>query len=517
MKFRRFSEEIMNKSLKILAVEDSGSDAELNFRELEKAGYTVSFTLVDNLTDMQSALNNEIFDVVLSDHNMPQFSSEGALTLLKDSNKDIPFVIVSGAIGEEVAVQMMKAGAQDYVMKRNLSRLAPVIERELKDAESRRQRRRSEEKLRQSEERFSQVVEIAGEMIWEVNTEMLFLYVNPVSELVTGFKPEEMIGKMYLFDLAGQETREEYKAAIIDSFKNQKALKGYTLNCILEGRERVLEISATPILDDNNELRGYRGTCTDITERKKMEAQIDELYKQEKVHRQKLQEEAEVKNIFIDVLAHELRNSLTSLVVSSDILQETPELSDEMRSKLVSNVCEGAKILTQHLDELLDLARYSKGNFELKLQTVDVSEFIGQVASRYRPNLLKRNQTLVLEISADLKLAKLDKSRIEQVIINLLSNASKYSSENTVITMKVKMESAGLLVEVIDNGVGIALEDQKNLFQPYYRAGKQKGIPGIGLGLAVSKKIVEAHGGQIWINSQLGQGSTFSFLIPNIN
>jgi PAS domain S-box-containing protein len=507
----------MTKPLKILAIEDSASDADLNIRQIEKAGYEVSYILADNSADMQAALEKGTFDIVLSDHNMPQFSSAGALALLQKTNLDIPFIIVSGAIGEETAVQLMKAGAQDYVMKSNLSRLAPVIERELKDAELRRDKKKSDEKLRQSEERFSQVVEVAGEMIWEADTKMMFLYANPVSELVTGYTPEEMTGKMSFYDLSKPENKEGFKTAIIEIVNNREALKGYTLDCTRKGGDQsILEINATPILNRNAELRGYRGTCTDITERKRMEARIDQLYKLEKVQTQKLQEEAEVKNIFIDVLAHELRNSLTSLVVSSDILQETPDLDNEMRSRLISNVCEGAKALGQHLDELLDLARYSKGNFELKLQTIDVREFFEQLASRYKPNLIKRNQILMSEIGGELKLVKLDKSRIEQVIINLLSNASKYSSENSEIVMKVTVEPSGLLVEVIDKGLGIPAEDQKNLFQPYYRAGKHKGIPGIGLGLAVSKKIVEAHGGKIWINSQVGQGSTFSFQIPAI-
>jgi PAS domain S-box-containing protein len=507
----------MTKPINILAIEDSESDAALNIRALEHAGYEVAFELVDTADGMKDALNSGDFDIVLSDHNLPQFGSAAALALLKATCRDIPFIIVSGAIGEETAVELMKAGAQDYVIKGNLSRLAPAVERELKDAEARRERKRSAEKLRESEERFSRVVEIADEMIWEVNSEMLYLYVNPVSEIVTGYKPEEFIGKKYLFDLAPQEVREGYKAVIRDTYKNKTTIKGITSPCVRkDGRVIILETSATPMLDEKGDLIGFRGTGTDITERKNMEARIEELYQSEKVHRQTLQEEAEVKNIFIDVLAHELRNSLTSVVVSSDILHETPVLSDEMRNKLVKNISEGAKLLAKRLDELLDLARYSKGTLELKLQTIDVWEFIEQVVSRYKLNFEKRNQTLVFEIGGGLKLFKLDKSRVEQVIINLLSNAGKYSPEGSEIIMKAKVENSGLLIEVSDKGVGISLEDQNNLFQPYYRVGKNKGIPGVGLGLAVSKKIIEAHGGQISITSQLGQGSTFSINIPNI-
>jgi PAS domain S-box-containing protein len=516
MKFRHRSEEFMTVPLNILMVEDSESDAALNIRVLENAGYEVTCQIVDNAADMKSALKKGNFEIILSDHNLPQFGSAGALAMLKESGKELPFIIVSGAIGEETAVQMMKDGAQDYVMKDHLSRLAPAVERELKDAEARRQHKRSEEKLHESEERFSRVVEIAGEMIWEVNAELRFLYVNPVAENVTGFKPEEMIGIMNLFDISVTEIREEYKAAVLSTYTNKENLKAYPCSCITkDGRVVILEMSATPMLDLNGVLTGYRGTFKDITDRRQMELKIDELYKMEKVHRQRLQEEAEVKNIFIDVLAHELRNSLTSVVVSSDILLESPDVSEEIRRKLIKIISDGGQLLAKRLDELLDLARYSKGTFQLKIQTVDAWEFIEQVEFRFRPNLEKRNQKLIFEIEGDTKLINLDKSRIEQVIINLLSNASKYSPENSEITLKARVEKRGLYLEVGDKGVGISTEDQKNLFQPYYRAGKNRMIPGIGLGLAVSKKIIDAHGGQITISSQLGQGSIFSILVPN--
>jgi DNA-binding NtrC family response regulator len=172
--------------IRLLQIEDSESDAALNIRALEKAGFDVSYEIVSTAEEMQYTLSKHAFDLVLSDHNLPQFDSPSALAIYKAKGLDVPFIIVSGAIGEETAVQLMKSGAQDYVIKGNLSRLAPVVERELRDAEIRRQRKQSEEKLRISEERFRQVAEIAGEMIWEVDTRMQYLYVNPVAELLTG-------------------------------------------------------------------------------------------------------------------------------------------------------------------------------------------------------------------------------------------------------------------------------------------------------------------------------------------
>jgi PAS domain S-box-containing protein len=507
----------MSMLIKLLQIEDSESDAALNIRALEKAGFEVAYEIVTTAGEMKDALAKKSFDLVLSDHNLPQFDSPSALAIFKEKGLDVPFIIVSGAIGEETAVQLMKSGAQDYVMKGNLARLAPVVERELTDAEIRRQRRQSEEKLHVSEERFRQVAEIAGEMIWEVDIRMQYLYVNPVAEILTGYKAEEIVGKKHLFDLVPAEERQEYISRLIEVFQNRQTLKAFSSSrACKDGRIIILETSATPMLDGAGNLLGYRGTDTDVTRRKQMESKIMDLYEKEKQHSKTLQEETEVKTLFINVLAHELRNPLTAVVVSSDILQDMDGMTDEIKHRLVKNINDSAKLLTNRLDELLDLARYSKGTFELKLRTVDAQDFLREIVERFKPNLEKRAQDLIVEISPELKTMNVDTSRFEQVIINLLSNASKYSPEHSSITMRAGIKNKGLYFEIVDQGIGISQEDQSKIFQPYYRSNKNKGIPGIGLGLAISNKIVEAHGGKISIASQVGQGSTFSVVIPNV-
>jgi PAS domain S-box-containing protein len=504
-----------SKMLKILMVEDSESDAYFNIRALEKAGFQVLPEVVTTGPEMQAALGKQSWDLVLSDHNLPQFDSASALATFKAARLDVPFIIVSGAIGEEVAVNLMKNGAQDYVMKGNLARLAPVVERELQDAEIRRQRRKSEEKLLVSEERFRQVAEVAGEMIWEVDASMKYLYVNPVAEEVTGYTPEEIIGQFSIFDFFPSEARQGYKACLEEYFKAKKPVKNFSSTRVRkDGRVVILETSASPILDAENQLLGYRGTDNDITQRKQMEAEIGDLYQTEKSQRKRLQEEAEVKNLFINVLAHELRNPLTAIVVSSDMLQETENLKDEIKDRLATNINTSAKLLTRRLEELLDLARYSKGSIELKKQNCDMFEYLQEVIGRFLPSLEKRGQRLKVEILPELGQAVIDESRLEQVIINLLSNASKYSPEKSEISLKAGRESEGLFIEVTDKGIGISPEDQSRLFQPYYRAVKNQGIAGIGLGLVISNKIVEAHSGKIKIVSQVGQGSTFRVEIP---
>ena len=147
----------MDTLLRVLMIEDSASDAALEVRTLEAAGYRVDCTVVETAAGMKAALAEQTFDIVLADHNLPQFNALGALAVLKQSGLDIPLIIVSGSIGEETAVVMMKAGANDYVLKDQLLRLPLVVEHELQDAEDRRKRVRAEELLRQNQHQQLQV------------------------------------------------------------------------------------------------------------------------------------------------------------------------------------------------------------------------------------------------------------------------------------------------------------------------------------------------------------------------
>src|SRR5688572_2090177 len=148
----------MNAGLKVLVVEDSEADAELLLHELTKAGYKPTARRVDSAAGMEAALSQDQWDLIISDYVLPQFSGIEALKIMQRRNLDIPFIVVSGKIGEEVAVEALKAGAHDYLLKDRLGRLAPAIERELREAAHRRRRREADLALRESEERYRRLV-----------------------------------------------------------------------------------------------------------------------------------------------------------------------------------------------------------------------------------------------------------------------------------------------------------------------------------------------------------------------
>jgi PAS domain S-box-containing protein len=184
----------MNKPLRVLVVEDSQDDATFVLRELKRGGFDPMSARVESLGEFSSALDERGWDVVISDHTMPGFGSLQALDLLQKKQLDIPFIVVSGTIGEEVAVKTMKAGAHDYVMKSNLARLVPSIERELRDAWSRRTKRRAEEALRRSEEELNDFFEHASVGLQWLGPDGIILRVNQTELRMLGYAHEEYAG-----------------------------------------------------------------------------------------------------------------------------------------------------------------------------------------------------------------------------------------------------------------------------------------------------------------------------------
>jgi DNA-binding NtrC family response regulator len=169
----------MHTPLRVLIVEDSEDDCLLLKNELARGGYEVTFRRVETSEGMMAALTEESWDIVVSDHRMPRFSSLGALKLYKEQACNIPFIVVSGSIGEELAVSAMKAGAHDYIMKDNLTRLVPAVQRELREAESRRQRRNAEQALDQCRRRTDSILEAAGEGICGLDANGVINFINP--------------------------------------------------------------------------------------------------------------------------------------------------------------------------------------------------------------------------------------------------------------------------------------------------------------------------------------------------
>src|SRR4051812_35896579 len=180
--------------LRVLMIEDSDFDSDLLLAMLERGGYHVTPTRVETAEGLRKALEQP-WDIVIADYNLPQFDALAALEIVKTSGQDVPFLIVSGGIGESTAVAAMKAGAHDYLMKGNLARLVPVVERELREAENRASKRRTEHALRDSELRYRLLWETATDAVLLLNTDAIVEFANPAVQTIFGYTPEEMVGQ----------------------------------------------------------------------------------------------------------------------------------------------------------------------------------------------------------------------------------------------------------------------------------------------------------------------------------
>jgi two-component system, NarL family, sensor histidine kinase UhpB len=267
----------MDVPLRVLLVEDSQDDALLLMRELRRGGYDPRYERVDTAPDMERALEERIWDLVIADHSMPAFSSAAALELLRRRGfVDVPFIIVSGQIGEDAAVEAMRAGAHDYIMKDNLARLNTAIDRELREAESRRERRRAEQKYRR-------IFENAVEGIFQTTVDGRFVTANPALARMFGYdSPEgllENVSNIAEQLYADPERRAEFGRLIRrDGFVRGFEAQAYRK----DGSVMWASVSARAVRDTEGELVGYEGTVEDITERKQAEQALREIREAER-------------------------------------------------------------------------------------------------------------------------------------------------------------------------------------------------------------------------------------------
>ena len=277
----------MNNSLRVLIVEDSEFDARILAGTLEQGGYKVEYHRVETAKAMQTALGDGRWDLILSDYNMPTFTAPGALLILKESGLDLPFIIISGGIGEGTAVAAMKAGADDYLMKGSLARLVPAVERELREAESRAARRQAEQALRESELRYRLLWETVTDAVILIDPDGTIQFANPAVETVFGYKPEEIVSQN-LAVLQPEKLREANHQGLEHFLHTGEKRLNWRATETTGRRKDGTEISIEVAFSDM-ELQGkrqYVGLVRDITERKRAERALRENQEQFRVARE---------------------------------------------------------------------------------------------------------------------------------------------------------------------------------------------------------------------------------------
>ena len=489
-----------SKPLNVLLVEDNADDALLLVRHLRKSGFLPTVLRVETGLELQRALAaGPLPDVILADYNLPTFSGPEALTLLRGSGLDIPFIMMSGAMSEETAVESMRAGAQDYVIKQNLARLAPILERELREAAARRSRVAAERALEASEARFHRLVDAMPLGLLLSDAQGRITYANAAVERMLGYTSEQMLrGDIILSTLCTD----------LDlSIAGQNAMAGkepVETVCLHAEGAAIDVLLGTAFLnpDDAPEQRQIAAFLADITTRKHAE---EVLRRTEKLA---------VAGRLAASIAHEINNPLAAVTNCLYLVQNTELTTDgrtflEMAQKELDRV---AQITVQTL-------RFHRASS--RAVESDLAELCETVLTLFDSRMRRQAITIRRDFRTRRPLLAFE-GELRQVIVNLLGNAIDASTAGGEITLRISLTHhpvlgrEGITFTIADHGTGMSAETLERLFEPFYST---KGITGTGLGLWVSQEIVDRHGGTFSVRSRRGTpnhpgGTVFRIFLP---
>jgi PAS domain S-box-containing protein len=494
------STELKMRELKVLLVEDNVDDAFLLERHLRRHGFAPQITRVETAPEMLAALTRpDSPEVVLADYNLPNFSGPAALQLLRRSGLDIPFIMMSGAVSEETAVDSMRAGAHDYVSKQNLTRLVPALERELKEASGRRNKLVAEEALRASEARFHRLVEAMplGLLISEASGRII--YANQAVERLLGCTDEDIAAGVLTLDTLCPSLTVAH--AVLN---NTASAEPFEAVCTTKTGELITVLVGIALLNPeaNPEQRQVAAFIADLSLQKKSE----ELLRRT--------EKLAVAGRLAASIAHEINNPLEAITNCLYLAAHT-DLSESSRSYIEmaqNELNRVAQITVQTL-------RFYRSN--ASSAHIDVHELIETVFAL----LESRLHGLQIEVVRQFRVASFvvaQAGEIRQVLANLFGNAMDALPDGgriilrTAATRNWRSGKSGIVITVADNGIGMDSETLSHIFEPFFST---KGITGTGLGLWISHEIVAKHHGTLRVRSRAATdsiqgGTVFRLFLP---
>ncbi len=353
----------------------------------------------------------------------------------------------------------------------------------------------TEEMLRESEGRYRDLYEEAPSAYLSVGTDGYISQANRSAAELLGYSLDELTGKP-VFDLYADTPNGKAKAQkVFQRFLAGEEIRGDELEmCRADGSSVWISLSARPIRDKEGRVVASRSTLVDITERKKLD---------------------QLKDDFIGLVSHELRSPLTVITGAvNTALTEAERLSPEETRQLLRDAALEADSLSHLLGNLMELSRIQADRLFLFAEPISIEKVIQDTIEKVEH--LSSAHQFVVDIPKELPSVYADELRMERILYNLLENAVKYSPQGGEIRIFVKPRERHLVIGISDQGIGIPRADQAKLFKPFQRLedSRPDKVNGSGLGLSVCRRLVEAHGGQIWVESESGKGSTFFFTLP---
>ncbi len=495
----------------ILHVEDDPADRELVRETLDSEGIGLELVQVDSREAFEAALATGGVEIVLSDFALPRFDGFSALEIVQKKKPDLPFIFVSGTLGEDAAIESLRRGATDYVLKQRLSRLGPAVRRALDEVEVRRKRIEAAEAAANRQQFLKAMLESVDAGIMACDADGAITLLNRSARVILGLgdepPPPDRWGEYYvLYEADGRRLLEKEAVPLHRALCGEHVRNVELVLRARNGATRNILVSGQPIRGLQDQSLGAVVAFNDITDRKALESQLRQSQKLEAV------------GSLAGGVAHDFNNILTviggySQLVLDAIGRDSPHYTAIEEVKKASDRAAG---LTR---QLLAFSRSQK----LESKILDLNELVRDMEKMLR-RLLPADIDFVTRLSPSLGRIKADPGQIEQVLLNLVVNARDAMPEGGRLSVETVGDEASppeagsgpcVLLTVRDSGAGMSPEVQARMFEPFFTT---KGVgKGTGLGLSTVYGIVKQSGGAITVQSEIGAGSSFRIYFPEVS
>jgi PAS domain S-box-containing protein len=516
------------RELKILMLEDDPNDAELIINELKiLVEYNSQISWVTTKNEFLNALNQFIPDIILSDFNLPQYSGLEALSDLKQIQPLIPFIFVTGAIDEETAVETIKAGAWDYVVKDRLVRLPLAVRNALQLYKEKINTTKAKEALRYSETRWQFALEGAGHGVWDWNYQSGQVYFSKQWKAILGFHEFDLKNHIIEWEKRiHQEDFPEWTSALSFYFNNRTSIfqNEHRLLCKNNTYKWVLSRGKTIEMTSDGKPIRIIGTLTDITDRKNAEFQLikNELRlkmqnEELRLAKERAEESDRLKTSFLQNVSHEIRTPMNGIIGFVDLLQDR-SLSENKRTEFVEivNVC--CNQLLAIVNDILEISKIEIGSISLQITTFSLKKLLDDIYNLYYFQAKDKHINFSVSTTCENLSISSDFTKLQQILSNLISNAIKFTDKGSVSVSCIE-GNQHLLFAIRDTGIGIPEDQKEKIFERFHKIDSEKDrlYSGTGLGLSIAKGLVDLMEGKIWLESTYGQGSVFYLSIPHTN
>lgn len=492
----------MSKTLRILLVEDNEDDALMIEYVLKKADMLFTIKIVSTKADFIKYLADYWPDIIISDHSLPSFNSLEALKLTKKKNPMLPFILVTGTVSEEFAVECIKQGADDYILKGNLKRLPTSVTRALDQKQMESERNIAIELLRKSEEHFRKLIENSSDIYAIFNADKSIDYISPSAYKTLGYKPKELLGKN-IFDFVHEDDRTEALRMFLIDPQNRDLTKVEFRFLHKNMSWHYLECLSKPDSIGDSTIVNIR----DITDRKQAEEELKNKNKElEKINKEL--------DSFVYSASHDLRAPLKSILglVKLSQIECQQRIFDSFETYMAL-----MEKSVYKLDETIQEIVYYSGNARSGIikEKLNIQDIIDEVFKKME--YMQGNDRIRKEISIEEHNELIsDRNRLTVIFNNLISNAIKYANvdkDDPFIKISAVVDRPKTTITFQDNGIGISEKYMPKIFDMFFRATEKS--EGSGLGLYILKEMVNKLGGEVQVESKLGEGTTFKIEIAN--